>query len=152
MSTACELLNRPPQPTLVIRTHSAVQDLAQAMGQAFGAVAQYLGQLGEHPAGPPYAAYHNMDMQNLDVEMGFPVARPLPGQGAIQPALIPGGQSVAGLHVGPYDQMHHVYEALTAWLKANGREATGVVYEVYLTDPNETAPEALQTQVLMPLR
>lgn len=151
MTNPCELINRPAQPTLAIRTHSAVQNLPQAMGQAFGAIAQYLGQRGEHPAGPPYAAYYNMDMQNLDVEIGFPVAHALPGQGDIQPSQIPGGEVVACLHVGPYNQVALAYDAIDQWLKASGRAATGVAYELYLNDPAQTAPEALQTQVLFPL-
>lgn len=152
MSAQCELLNRPAQPVLAMRTRAAVQDLPQTMGRVYGAIAQYLGQLGEHPAGPPYAAYYNMDMQDLDLEIGFPVARALPGQGEIQPGQIPAGPAVAYLHIGPYDQAHTAYAALTQWLQANGREATGVAYEMYLNDPTVTAPEALQTQVVMPLR
>jgi effector-binding domain-containing protein len=152
MSYQCELLNRPSQPVLAIRTRAAVQDLPQTMGQALGAIAQYLGQRGEQPAGPPYAAYYNMDMQNLDVEIGFPVGLALPGQGNIQPGQIPAGPAVACLHVGPYDQVHKAYDALMQWLRANGREATGVAYEVYLNDPTDTPPAALQTQVVMPLR
>jgi effector-binding domain-containing protein len=152
MSYHCELLNRPAQPTLATRTRSAVQNLPQIVGQAYGAIAQYLGQMGEQPAGAPYVAYYNMDMQDLDIEIGFPVARPLPGQGNIQPSQIPGGQAAACLHVGPYDQVGKAYEALTQWLQANGRAATGVAYEIYLNDPTSTPPEALQTQVVMPLR
>lgn len=152
MSKPCELINRSVQPALAIRTHTSVQNLPQVVGQAFGSIGQYLGRLGEHPAGPPYAAYHNMDMQNLDVELGFPVARALPGQGEIQPSELPGGPAVAYLHVGPYDQVGQAYEALTHWLQANSREATGVAYEVYFNSPAETAPEALQTQIFFPLR
>lgn len=152
MSYNCQLVERPAQPSLVIRTHTPVQNLSQVMGQAFGAIAQYLGQKGEQPAGPPFAAYHNMDMQNLDVEVGFPVAHALPGQGDIHASQIPGGQQVICLHVGPYDKIGAAFEALTQWLQSHHREASGIAYEVYLTDPTDTPPEALQTQVMFPLK
>jgi hypothetical protein len=44
---------------------------------------------GEQPAGPAFVAHHNMDMQNLDIEQGFPVSKPLPAKGEIQPGEIP---------------------------------------------------------------
>jgi hypothetical protein len=37
----------------------------------------YLKELDEYLAYVPYVAYHNMDMQNLDIEIGFPVAKEL---------------------------------------------------------------------------
>ncbi len=71
---ACEVKERAAQPALAVRTRTAVQGLPQVMGDALGAVMAYLGELGEHPAGPPYTAYYNMDMQDLDVEIGCPRA------------------------------------------------------------------------------
>ena len=76
----CELLDRSAQPTLVIRTRTAVQNLPQVLGQAYGAILQYAGSLGVQPCGAPFVAYHNMDMQDLDIEIGFPFAQALTGQ------------------------------------------------------------------------
>ena len=152
MSYQCELWERLPQPALTIRTTSPVQALSQAMGKAYGAIAQYLGQMGEAPAGPPFVAYYNMDMQNLDVEIGFPVGRPLSGLGEIQASEIPGGKLASCLHVGPYGDLGFAYEALTQWLADNGYEATGAAYEMYLNDPMQTRPQELQTQVVFPLK
>ena len=74
MSYKCELNEQATQPALSIRTRTPVQDIPQVLGKAYGAIAQYLGELGEQPVGPPFAAYYNMDMQNLDIEIGFPAA------------------------------------------------------------------------------
>jgi len=38
-----------------------------------------------------------MDMENLDVEMGFTVGRPLPGKGEIQAGEVPAGKQVSYL-------------------------------------------------------
>jgi effector-binding domain-containing protein len=152
MPYTCEVIQRPAQHALTVRTRAAVQDLPKVLGQAYGAIAQYLGQLGQPPAGAPFVAYHNMDFQNLDIEIGYPVAGKLPGQGTIQPSEIPGGRAAACLHVGPYDQMKPAYDALMAWIPAHGYEAAGACYEVYLNDPGQTPPEALQTQAVFPLK
>jgi effector-binding domain-containing protein len=152
MSYTCELIDRPAQPTLSIRTHSSVQNLPATLGPAWGAIAQHLGQLGQSPAGAPFVAYYTMDMENLDIEIGFPVAKKLTGQGNIQASEIPAGKAGTCLYTGPYDKMVPAYEALTQWMKAKGYEPTGVAYEVYLNDPQQVPPEALQTQIVFPLK
>lgn len=152
MSYKCELKELPTQPTLAIRTRTAVQDLSQVMGEAYGSVAHYLGELGEYPAGPPFAAYYNMDMQDLDVEIGFPVARELASRGNIQAGEIAGGKAATCLYTGPYEDIEQPYEALSQWIEENAYEPTGVAYEMYLNDPQETPPEELQTQIVFPLK
>ena len=148
----CEVKEQPAQLTLSVRTWTPVQDLPDVLGQAFGAVAHYLADLGEQPAGPPFTIYYNMDMQNLDVEMGFPVARGLPGKGEIQASQISGGKFATCLHTGPYSEVGQAYSALSAWMQENKHEPTGIAYEMYLNDPSETPPEALQTQIMFPLK
>ncbi len=152
MTYQIELIERPVQPVLSIRTRAAVQNLPQVTGQAYGAIAQYLGQMGQHPAGAPYVAYYNMDMQNLDIEIGFPASGKVPGRDNIQASQLPGGKAVSCLYVGPYDQCGAAYEAMTQWMQSHGVEASGVTYEFYLNDPAVTPPEALQTQIVMPVK
>jgi effector-binding domain-containing protein len=152
MEYRCELLDRPAQPALVVRTRTPVQGLPQAIGQAFGAIMQCAGQLGIQPCGAPFVAYHNMDMADLDIEIGFPFAQSLAGKGNVLVGEIPGGRAAACLHVGPYDQVGAAYDALSQWMQANGHVPTGVAYEFYLNDPQVTPPAELQTQVVFPLK
>jgi effector-binding domain-containing protein len=152
MSSTCEIFEQAAQPTLTIRAHAAVQNLPQLMGQSFGAIAGYLGELGEAPAGAPFAAYYNMDMQDLDVEMGIPVSSKLPGRGEIQSTEIPAGKYVTSLHTGPYDQCGPVYEAMNRWIAEHNYEVTGVAYEFYLNDPGEVSPDQLKMQIIFPLK
>jgi effector-binding domain-containing protein len=151
MSDACEIIDRPAQPVLSVRTRVPVQDLPQVLGKVYGEIWQYLGELHEAPAGAAYVAYYNMDMQDLDLEIGFPVLRPLPGKAAIQPGTLPAGNAAAYLFTGPYNQISHAYEKLNGWIQQNGYTVTGVAYEFYLNDPACTPPEELQTQIFFPL-
>jgi effector-binding domain-containing protein len=152
MFSECEVKDQVAQFTLSIRTRTAVQDLPQLFGTGYGAIVQYLGELGEHPTGPPFAAYYNMDMADLDVELGFPVPHQVEGRGEIQTGTIPAGKVATCLYTGPYSEIEQAYNALMSWMQANGHEATGVAYELYLNDPNETEPADLQTQVIFPLK
>jgi effector-binding domain-containing protein len=152
MAYQCQMVEQPAQHTLLVRSVTSLQNLPGVLQQAYGATMQYLGELGVQPAGEPFAAYYNLDMQALDVEAGFPVPRQLPGRGNIVAGLIPAGKVATCLHVGPYDQTGPAYEALNKWIADNGYEATGVVYEFYLNDPRVMPPQEPRTRIVQPLK
>jgi effector-binding domain-containing protein len=150
MTYVCEISNQQPQPSLSIRTHAAAQDLPLTMGRCFSEIVTYVTAKGEQLVGPAYAAYFNMDMADLDVEIGFGLASPLPGQGEIAATWLPGGEIASTIYVGPYDGVGAAYEALTAWVQEQGRQATGAAYEYYLNDPSQLN-EPPRTQIVFPL-
>jgi effector-binding domain-containing protein len=150
MTYLCEITNQPAQPTLSIRTRAAVQDLPAAMGRCFGAIVTYVMSLGQQPVGPAYAGYFNMDMADLDVEIGFGLASPLPGQGDIAATWLPAGEVASTIYEGPYDGIGPAYEALTAWIQEQGRQPSGAAYEYYLNDPN-LSNEPPRTRIVFPL-
>ncbi len=151
MPYECEVREQDAQPTLVVRTRTTIKDLPMRMGEAYGKIGQYLGVLNEAPAGPPFAAYYNDDMQDLDVAIGFPVARALEGRDEIQAGEMPTGKIATCVHTGPYSEVGAAYDALSAWTADQGLEPTGVAIEIYLNDPQTTPPEDLQTQIIYPL-
>jgi len=115
---------------------------------------QYLNSIGVRVADPAYAyaAYYNMDMEDLDVEVGFPVDGQVEGSGKIMAGEIPAGRFATVVHTGPYEEMEPTYERLNAWIRQNQHEPAGVVYEMYLNGPDDTLPNELQTRILMPLK
>jgi effector-binding domain-containing protein len=151
MTYACELIERAEQPTYTVRTLTPVSELPQLMGDVYARLGGALGALGEEPTGPPFAAYHNMDMQDLDVEIGFTVARALTAQDDMQPGVLPGGTFAACLFTGPYAEIGPAYEVLSAWVEGRGHQTSGAAYELYLNDPSQTPPDQLQTQILFRL-
>ena len=152
MPFTCEYKELPAQPILEVRVRTRVEELPQVFGQWYGAIAGYLAELGETPAGAPFAVYYNMDMQDLDMGIGFPVARSLPGKGEIAPGEIPGGRYATCLFTGPYSELGMAYDALNQWVTENGYTPSGVVYEMYLDDPSQTPPQELKTLILFPLQ
>jgi effector-binding domain-containing protein len=152
MSYNCEIKEQASQPTLAIRARAAVQDLPDLLGKCYGNLFGYLAQLKQEAAGPPYTAYYNMDMQDLDVEIGVPVAQELPGMGDIQPSWLPGGKVATCLYIGPYSEMGPAYDAILQFIQENGEQPTGAAYEIYLVaDTTQTPVEGLQTLILFPL-
>ncbi|AOY76110.1 GyrI-like domain-containing protein [Clostridium formicaceticum] len=148
-----ELAEKPAQPVLSMRTKTAVENLPQELGKAYGIIIQYLNEIGEKPSEEvAFAAYYNMDMQDLDVEMGFSVAKPLAGKGEIQASEIPAGKQVSYLYKGPYHQMEPVYTAMMAWISKNSYTPTGTAYEFYYNSPMDVAESELLTKIVLPLK
>jgi len=146
------LEEKAAQPTIAVRTRTAVQNLPQVLGKAYDDIMNYLMAIGVQPAGAPYVGYFNMDMQDLDIEIGFPVAEVLEGKDHIQASEIPAGKQVSCLHVGPYHKVEAAYNAMMEWVTVNGYTATGISYEFYLNDPENTPESELLTRVVFPLK
>ena len=64
----------------------------------------------------PFTAYYNMDMQNLDVEMDFPVSKPLPGKGDIKAGETMVGKAVVCMYKSSYSVMEPVYNEIMGWM------------------------------------
>lgn len=146
------LTEQEAQPVLSIRTRTAVENLPLVIGESYGKIMRHLGEIGEQPAGAPYTAYYNLDMQDLDVEMGFPVARPLPGKDEIKPGEIPRGRYVSCMYKGVYSGMEQPYNEMFKWVEKNGFEPKGVCYEYYFNSPQEVPESELLTKIVIALK
>lgn len=76
----------------------------------------------------------------------------VPGDG-VDAQEIAGGDYAVHLHRGPYENLHATYRRLYGeWLPRSGREARSAPsIEVYRNDPKTTPPDALLTEVCLPL-
>jgi len=89
--------------------------------------------------------------EHIVVHACIRVESPAPDLPQAQIVEVPGGEFAVVTHVGPYEQLGLAYHALYAWAQEHGHEARGLVREIYVNDPANVRPEALQTEVLLPL-
>ena len=59
-----------------IRTSTTMDKIGEIMGPLFGEVYAYIQQSGQQPAGMPFALYHSMNGNTVELECGMPVASP----------------------------------------------------------------------------
>ncbi len=152
MKYDCKVIEQLAQPALSVRTRSSVEKIPQILGETFNMIMQYITSLGEQMTGAPYVAYYNLNMQDLDIEIGIPVSKKLPDKENIKASEMHAGKCATVLHIGPFSEMESTYNALNKWIEENGYEATGVAYEIYIDDPKETPIEELKTQIMLPLK
>ncbi len=147
-----EIKTKQAQKTAAIRLRTPVAALKAEFGRSYGEIMGSLGKQGVQPVGAPFAIYYNMDMNDLDVEMGFPVAAAFRAEGRVKAGAVPGGRTAVAVHKGPYDTVEKTYNELTAFIAEKKAAPTGVCYEVYLNDPQVTKPEDLLVEVNFPLK
>ncbi|MGA9397509.1 MAG: GyrI-like domain-containing protein [Anaerolineaceae bacterium] len=150
MYTQCEIVEYPDRPVLSVKTHASVQELPGVLGDVYGRIMQHLGDLKVQPTGHPFVLYNNMDMSNLDIEVGFETPAGLVGKDDLIPGFIPTAKVVSLVYTGPYEECESAYEAMNQWIKENNKIGTGVTIEFYLNDPQVTPPA--QTRIEMPLK
>jgi effector-binding domain-containing protein len=125
----------------------------------WGGVFAWLASQGIAQAGAPFIRYLTTDMsQKLDLEVGVPVAQPVPGDRRISTGVFPAGRYVVAVYNGPYEGLIHATAEFLDWAKKNHiiwqttlidkTEWWEGRVEFYITDPAaEPDPQKWQTEL-----
>jgi DNA-binding transcriptional MerR regulator len=144
-----------PQTVLSRRGRASMEQVGAWIDQNMGAMMAHLAAHGAQIEDPPGLIYNSFDsgQDEQEIELYVPLAAPLPDGDAIVCYELPGGTAAYALHVGPYEELGAVYQALSEWIQRNGHETAGPPREIYITDPREVpSPADYQTEVIWPIR
>lgn len=127
-------------------------NLTDFFGRAFGAVMTATKAQNASPTGPPFAMYHGMPTETVDVEAGFPVAPGFSAAGEVIGGLLPASEALEAVHLGPYDTLERTYALILERMSAEGMTPSDTMWEFYLSDPEkEPDPAKWQTRVVWPI-
>lgn len=141
----------PDQLALTVGRRVSMQNVAEAMGQAFGALMAHAEATGAHWAGPPFCYYPGPVGEEFDVVVCMPV---VPGASAgegVALETVAGGKVASTMHRGPYAAVGETYAGLQAWMDAHGHTPAGPPREVYLNDPANVPESDLLTEIDWPI-
>lgn len=141
-----------PQPVITTRRQVRMENLSSAFAQCLPAAFSFAQSSGAVVAGQPVAIYHQFDGKEVDVEMGCPVEATVAGRGEMESREIPGGKVLVTSHFGSYSTLRKGHEALKKSMAAFGLEPAGPCWEVFVSDPTQTAPDEVQTDIYYPVR
>ena len=149
-----EVVSLTPQIAVASkRTAVTMENIHEAIGEMSARLLSYLSQQGKGMSGPPYLKYMNMspDFSEFDIEWGFPVEEPVPASGEFYMSQTYGGRAIVATHKGPYSILEEAYSAIMKYEREYALKNTGVYYDVYLNDADETPEDELLTQVVCPI-
>jgi len=146
MTTEPKLEHRDVQPYAAIRKQVTMREIGTVLPPLIGEVFGFLQRQGVAPAGAPFFRFLIVDMERqLDMEVGWPVASAVSGDGRISAGVLPAGRYAVLVHTGHPDELIDVTAALLAWGEANGivwqmsddGKTWAARLESYLTNPAE---------------
>ncbi|MDT2598724.1 GyrI-like domain-containing protein [Enterococcus hulanensis] len=142
----------PEQHLLTLRrTINFFEEYSELMGTAVENILALIEENEAQPSSGPIVCFHNIDLEALDVEIGFATPRPLEGKGEVQTQTNPIRKIALTIDRGPYEKQDPTLEELMNWLPAHGYEPAGGIYYHYLNGEDQPEDEYL-TEMYMPVR
>ncbi|CAM3098060.1 GyrI-like domain-containing protein [Skermania piniformis] len=129
-----------------------IAQLPQLFDPGFTALGAAIAADRFQPTGPALAVYRSDPQQPFDLDIGFPIARPLttPLESAgltIEPGAVAAGPAFVLSQIGPYDGLGAAWGKLMSDVVAAGA-TPAVLLEVYVTQPTPTTnPAELRTDL-----
>jgi effector-binding domain-containing protein len=140
-----------PEKLASVRAWHRAEELAQIMGRELGRIMTAMSLQGLHPAGSPVAVYHAWTEDSVDLELGWPVRGEFAQAEGIGPGVLPGGRVAFALYTGAYDQIEPAYRAIQEYAEQKGFTLAPVMWERYLTGPEEQDLSKHLTEIYWPL-
>lgn len=147
-----QLLELEPRHLASIRTECEHAEMERILSSLLPEAAQAALAVGAEFSGPPVVRYYTWG-DELDIEVGMQVVRPVETKGRVKPSKLPGGRAAVAWHLGHYEQLGKTHQRVHAWLAENGLESGGAPWEEYWTDPGlEPDPGKWRTRIVYPLK
>jgi effector-binding domain-containing protein len=152
MATAIEIRKVTPRPYVGVRRIVKHDGLGPACAEILPRLGAWLAAKGIKPEGPTLV-YHSVNQStgDFDVQPALFVPSPVSGEGDIVAGETAGGEALYALHVGPYETLGETWGQVFARAAELGRPVTKPSWESYLNTPAEVPPEALRTEIFVPI-
>jgi effector-binding domain-containing protein len=150
------LVEVPTQLVLGVQRRGHYGEIPIALGE----IVEYAMSHGAQLVGMPIALMHELGKDAAEkadregtavIDVAFPVSGPVQGSESVKCYELPGGTMAKVIHKGPYEACETAYNALFAWIAANGYMVSDPTREVYLNDPRTVKPEDILTEIYAPV-
>lgn len=149
-------IEREPQRALCVPFKGGLEDVKDAMSEAFERLGKALEDAGVEPAGTPFTAYHKVDPKLMYFECD--IAMPLPADApdlGFDAKLLGGGRYFSVELKGSYEFLELAWHTAVCHLRMTKRKWTHKrdELEIYATDPSAVAhSNEVVTRILIPVR
>ena len=152
MISTPQIVRAEAEPAAVIRLTVPRNKMGKVFGPAVSELMRELAAQGLEPVGAVFEHHLTMRPDTFDFELGVRVAAPVKAAGRVKPGQLPAAKVARTVYSGPYDGLPGAWDAFVAWMKANGHEQAGNLWQVYSVGPQTTPdPANWRTELNRPL-
>jgi effector-binding domain-containing protein len=119
------------QPVLTIETRAELSSLRKVIEESSLKIAKYIEEKNRFLTDVPFVVYHNNNVEDLEIEICFPINEHIHGSGDIKFSVLPEGEIVLCMFQGGHLGRKHMYEEMFKWLDDNGYEYYPRAYEYF---------------------
>lgn len=134
----------PAVPTAVVKHHDLpMSRLNTASEKSAVQIPDAIEDVGISLTGPVFALHHRWPIDTADVEIGFPISRPLTEPIRLSETLeivgseLPAGRIATVSHVGPYAGLAEAWGAFTAGVGEHEERMTFPYWDLYISLPTQ---------------
>ena len=147
-----EILQTKAEAAAVIHITTPRSEMVKVFGPAVAELMAALAEQGVEPVGAVFAHHLKMSPDFFDFELGVKVLAPVTVAGRVQPGQLPAALVARTIYSGPYEGLSSAWGEFSDWIKLNGHEAAGNLWEVYSVGPHNTPdPSGWRTELVRPL-
>ena len=141
------------QKAAVIHLTIPRNKIQEEMGPGYNELMSTLQSQGITPTGPWFSHHFRMDPNVFDFEIGVPVSADVKPSGRVKPGQLPAARVARATYRGGYEGLGPAWGEFDAWLKQEGHDTAGDLWEVYATGP-EAGPDSsnYRTELNRPLK
>jgi len=136
-----------------VKSEIEPQAISALLGAAFGEIVGFIQSHGVQIVGQPMTINRGITTE-YNVDAAMPINQKPDNydeNGAVKVREMYAGKVLKVIHVGAYTNLAQTHEKAMAYLQSKGWQAADASWEVYVSDPGNTAEEDLITHVFIPI-
>lgn len=143
-----EIVQLPEFNYISVRDEVELEDVSTQMGQVYSQLMNLIERHDLVMTDMPFAIYHKIDGNRIDLECGIPVDYGIDPQGGVLSGKMPSRTYAVADHIGSYENLDQTHSFIQRWIPENGLSLAGSPMEKYLTDPQQQPDESKWVTVI----
>ncbi len=138
-----------------VRKTCLLSEIGPSMDAAFAEAKQKLAAHNLPTDGQPISVYHDFKMkaQLFDYTTGFVIPDSATVPSELSPWSLPATKALCVEHVGSYDHLGNAWSAANQFVRYKKlKQSKAGAFEICKSDPKETSPAELRTEIYLPLK
>lgn len=146
------LQEKKAQPIIFIRTTTPLDMLPKLLEDTSLKIKRYIKENGATATDVPYTRYHDGLLGNdVDVEIGVPVSKEIPGSGDLRSSVLPAGKYVSAMYKGDPDELEKAYDGILKWIDEADLKPAGAYFEYYYVEDENAPLEEFTAKIVVPV-